>query len=151
LDESENNILENVKWELWHQDTFDQEGRRKKILEGHGLFEGLIQLWAHHLYETVRLNGMIGFSQFNLWLKQRKFSIEVLGDTKGQLKLRLWVFEERRVDYSNYLQIADRELLELIAEAHYKLITNYQKSELIINKAISSNSREEFILQISDL
>jgi len=151
LFEFENNNLENVKWELWYQDTFDQERGRKRVLEGNSLFEGLIQLWAHHLYETVRPNGMIGFSQFNLWLKQRKSSISILGDIAGQIKLRLWVFEERRVDYSGYLQAADREILEIIAEVHYMLIVDNRNSELIIDEVLSSKNREEFISRIVDL
>jgi hypothetical protein len=151
LCESNKNSLENSKWELWYQDTFDQEGGRKKVREGNGLLDGLALLWARHLYDVVRPNDMIGFSQYNLWWKQRKFSIAVVGKMPGQEKLRRWVFEERRVDYSSYLQIADREILEIIAEAHYKLIMNNQSSELIINTAISSNNREEFIFRISTL
>jgi hypothetical protein len=151
LCESKTDSLENIKWELWYQDTFDQERGRKIIEDGDGLLDGLILLWAHHLYDAVRPNGMIGFSQYNLWCKQEKLSIAVLGKMAGQKKLRMWVFEERRPDYSSYLHIADREILDLIAETHYHLILKNQSSESIINAAISSNNREDFILRIRAL
>jgi hypothetical protein len=149
--ESEIHSLKNVKWELWRQDTFDQEGGRKIIEEGDGLFDGLILLWAYHLYDVVRPDGMIGFSQYNLWCKQEKLSIAVIGEMRGLKILRLWIFEKRRMDHSSYLQIADREILDLIAEAHSNLILNNQSSEPIINMAIFSNNREEFILHIKNL
>ena len=150
FDVRESNIhsLEKSKWELWCQDNFDQEGGRKIIQEGDGLVDGLILLWAYHLYDVVRPNGIIGFSQYNLWCKQEKLSIKILGKMAGQKKLRMWVFEERKVYHSSYLQIADREILDLIAEVHYDLTMNNQSSESIINTAISSKNREEFIIGI---
>ena len=146
--EPKNFSPENTKWELWYQDTFDQERGRKIIEEGQGLFDGLILLWAYHLYDAVKPDGFTGFSQYNLWCRQEKLSIIVLGKMAGQKKLRMWVFEERRVDHSSYLQIADREILDLIAEAHSDLIMNNQSSEPIITTAFLSNNREKFILGI---
>jgi len=145
------NGLENSKWELWYQDTFDQEGGRKIIQRGEGLLDGLALLWAYHLYDGVRSSGITGFSQYNLWCKQQKLSITVLGKITGQRKLRTWLFEERKVDFSSYLQIADREILDVVTEAHFKLILNNQSSESIINTAIFSNRREEFISRVRTL
>lgn len=81
-----------AEWEVWYQDTFDRECPRQIEIAGLGLVNGLIELWARHLYETVQANGQKGFSRFNLWWKQKGQSIQVIGEWEGLIQLREWIF-----------------------------------------------------------
>jgi hypothetical protein len=92
---------------------------------------------------------MVTFSKFNLFWRERKSSIQINGDLVGQIKLRKWLFDERKADRLNIMQIADSELLELIAKMHYRLILNGQTVEAIISFAQTSNTREDFMTQIN--
>ena len=141
-------LLEKAQWELWYQDTFDQESPSQKELTGIGLEQGLCSLWACHLFETVRPEGFIGFSRFNLWLSQQKISIEIKGDLKGQIKLRQWVFEGRSAKHIPNFQIADEELLNLIAEFHSQLGLKAQTSARIIEMADAARDRDDFLGEI---
>ena len=146
---SEDNLIVTANWEIWYQDSFDIETPRKIELSGVGLIKGLNALWARHLYETVQLNGFLGFTRFNLWWKQRQCSIEIVGETRGQVKIRNWVYEGRRLSDSKYLDIADAELLVLIAETHARLILHGKTSEAIVMTAYLLNNRDDFIEQIN--
>jgi hypothetical protein len=42
---------------VWYRDTFDRETRPSVDVRGQGLVEGLTELWARHLFETVRHGG----------------------------------------------------------------------------------------------
>ena len=74
-----------AEWEVWYQDTFDRECPRQVEVAGRGLVEGLIQLWARHLFETVQADGQRGFSRFNLWWKQERRSVVVVGEWEGEV------------------------------------------------------------------
>ena len=138
-------------WEIWYQDTFDQDCPRQLELTGCGLITGLIELWARHLYETVQPNGVLGFSHFNLWWKQRRCSIEVVGEAAGQVKIRNWVFGQRCLNSSSFLDVADTSLLKSICEIHAELVLRGQTSEEIILIAHLLNDRQNFIEQIIKL
>ena len=138
-------------WEIWYQDSFDQDCPRQLELTGSGLATGLVELWARHLYETVQPNGTFGFSRFNLWWRQQRISIEIVGEVIGQVKIRNWVFGEQHLVSSNLVDIADTGLLKLIGEIHAKLILRGQTSEEIILIAHLINDRENFIEQINKL
>jgi len=140
-----------AEWELWYQDNFDLECPRQLERAGRGLISGLIELWAHHLYETIQPNGFLGFDRFNIWWKQRKCGIDIVGEMAGQLKLRQWVYGEQRSGYSGCLDIADKDLLEVLAEAHSRLAMNGQTSEVIVDKAIQSNNKKAFLNQVKKL
>lgn len=148
MNPSDFNDYKEAMWELWYQDTFDQDTPRQKELAGTGLKQGLCNLWTHHLYETINSGGFIGFSHFNLWLNQQKVSIEITGNLNGQLKLRQWVFEGRSAKHLSILQIADEEILNLIAELHIHLGLNDQTSDRIIEMASSASGRDDFIREI---
>ncbi len=145
MSEFERDLLDKVQWEIWYQDNFDLSTSRQKVAVGNGLIQGLIELWARHLYETIQPEGDLGFSKFNLWWIQRKISIDIVGDIDGQKKLRDWLFGERRWDTLGYKGIVDKDLLRIIAETHSKLLLKGQYSQEIIAKARISNSREAFI------
>jgi hypothetical protein len=55
-----------AEWELWYRDTFDIECPPNVDVCGRGLVKGLMELWARYLFETVRLDGSLGFSRFHL-------------------------------------------------------------------------------------
>lgn len=151
LSEYTKHRINSAEWEIWYQDTFDIECPRQLELVGRGLINGLIELWARHLYETIQPDGSEGFSRFNLWWKGRARSITITGDMAGQAKLRSWVFGERRSSIKNYLDIADQDLLALIAEAHSFLIFKNQTSARIIDQAVQSNHKTEFVNQMNKL
>ena len=145
---SKNDLRKEAQWELWYQDSFDRESPRQKEVTGIGLKQGLCSLWAYHLYETIRPEGCIGFSHFNLWLDQQKLSIEIKGDLKGQIKLRQWLFEGRSVKHLPLLQIADETLVTLIAEFHMQLGLKEQTSARIIEMADAARDRDDFLGEI---
>src|SRR5687768_15009963 len=52
------------EWVIWYVDTFDRDFPPRSEVSGRGLVEGLAQLWARHLFESVRPDGQSGFSSF---------------------------------------------------------------------------------------
>ena len=150
MKESEDHLLSSKEWEIWYQDNFDLECPRQLELAGRGLINGLIELWARHLYETVQPDGFIGFSRFDLWWKQGACSITITGDKAGQLKLRSWVYGEGWSGNQRYLDFADRDLLAIIADVHSRMILNGQKSDDLINMALPSKNKEAFIKKIQN-
>lgn len=131
-------------WEVWYQDTFDRDCPRSVEASGTGLLKGLTELWARHLFESVRPGGFRGFSRFNLYWKQNKQSVEVKGDWEGLVHLRQWVFGRKSTLLSNYVREGDRELLRLLALAHCKLVMQGKTGETIPENAVSSLDREDF-------
>jgi hypothetical protein len=144
-------IILEAEWEIWYQDNFDLECPRQMEIEGRGLVKGLIELWAHHLYETIQPNVFVGFSRFNLWWKQKECSIEIIGEMLGQVKIRQWVYGNRQSNYLGCMHIADIDLLRVIAEMHCRLVLNDETSEVIIAKALSLDTNKDFIKQIQKL
>jgi hypothetical protein len=132
-----------VEWEIWHQDTFEMGGPRRIERVGRGLAEGLIELWARHLQETVRADGRRGFSTFNLWWKREGRTIEVAGEWEGQVRLRNWIYGGGRPGCRGYAE-GGRELLEKVALAHRDLILGGETSEGIVAAAIAAENREDF-------
>lgn len=147
----EGHFLNSAQWELWYQDKFDIASPRQMELAGRGLVKGLVELWARHLYETVQPNGFLGFSSFNLWLRQQRSSIEIIGEAAGQVKIRKWVFGERQLSNSKHLEIADQDLINLTAEIHAKLVMRGQTSEAIVLTAHLLTDREDFIAELKKL
>jgi len=137
-----------AEWEIWYQDTFDQESACQVEVIGQGLVEGLIELWARHLLETVQARGEQGFSRFNLWWKQERRSIEVVGEWDGQVRLRGWVFAGERQANTGYAEKGDKALLNLIAASHKNLILRGETSEAILATAKVSGGREDFLEQL---
>jgi hypothetical protein len=137
-----------AEWEVWHQDTFDPECPRQVEVTGRGLVQGLVELWARHLFEAVQVDGRQGFSHFNLWWKQERKSIEIVGDWEGQVRLRRWVYGDRPWVGR---EEGDRSLLNSIAIAHQQELLRGAASEAILALASASKDREEFEEQLAAL
>lgn len=140
-----------AEWEVWYQDTFDRECPRQVEVVGRGLAAGLTELWARHLFETVGVDGQKGFSRFNLWWKQERKSVEVVGEWAGMVRLRKWIFGDQRRLYKGYVEAGDKELLMKVAALHGWLILAGQTSEGILAAAEDSVSREDFEKQLLSL
>ena len=136
--------LEQAKWQIWRQDNFDLECSREVVLSGVGIIQGLTELWMRHLYETIRPEGLTSFTRFNLWCKDLHCSIDVVGDFSGQIKLREWVFGNSQAELAAYVDIADSELLKIVAKVHYELLIDDKTSEPIMDAAGASSSRQDF-------
>jgi hypothetical protein len=81
--------------EVWYQDTFDRECPPSVDVRGRGLVEGLTELWARHLFETVRPSGGEGFSRFHLRWKPGRF-VRIEGDQAGATRLQRRRLPRRR-------------------------------------------------------
>lgn len=138
-----------AEWEIWYQDLFDRESPRHVEVSGRRLFEGLIELWRRHLFETVKTDGGKGFSRFNLWWKQAGKSVEVVGEWQGQVKLRGWIFGNVKRASGGFLDEGARSLLNQVAEAHMRSILKGKTSEEILAIAKESRNRVVFENQLS--
>lgn len=144
-------LLPEAVWEIWYQDTFDRESPRRVDLSGRGLVNGLVELWARHLFETVQPDGRQGFSRFNLWWKQKERSLEITGDRVGQSRLRGWVFGSKQHTDRGYVEAGDERLLRALARAHCQLALAGGTSEAILTAAARSIRWEDFEAQLPHL
>jgi hypothetical protein len=140
-----------AEWQVWYEDTFDRECPRQVEVAGHGLANGLIELWARHLFETVQADDQEGFSRFNLWWKQREQSIKVVGEWKGLTRLRKWVFGDKRQATAGYVRGGNEKLLRALAVAHGNLVLAGRTSEDILAAAKAASSRKDFETRLIDL
>lgn len=133
-----------AEWEIWYQDTFDWDCPRQVQVSGRGLVAGLLSLWMRHLSEAVALNGQRGFSRFNLWWKQERKSIEVVGPWGGLMRLRAWALgkdQESRHGLGNH---DVGSLLQRIARVHAYLVLAGDTSAPILAVSERSASPEDF-------
>ena len=131
-----------VEWEVWYRDTFDRECPPSVDVRGRGLVAGLMELWARHLFETVRPDGGRGFSRFHLRSPGR--SVEIDGDRAGATRLRGWVFGSKRTSRKGYVQEGDARLLRQVAVAHAHLVLAGQSAERILATAARAANRHDF-------
>ncbi len=143
--------ISQANWKVWYQDTFDRECPRSVEIAGQGLLQGLLELWARHLFETVQASGQKGFSRFNLWWEQAGQSVEIVGDWTGQTRLRKWIFGDQRTARKGYVRAGDKKLLTEVAEAHSKLILAGQNSEAICTAASAAASRKDLETRLLEL
>lgn len=132
-----------AQWQVWQQDTFDRESPRLVVASGVGLVDGLVELWSLHLSETVQANGQEGFLRYNLWWQQKQASIEVLGDWRGQVRLRKWVDEMPDAGER-------RELLGRLVEVHQAQIWRGATSEPILAAAKIARDLRAFIQRLDN-
>ncbi|MBN1997877.1 hypothetical protein JW935_10020 [candidate division KSB1 bacterium] len=145
------NPAPDMQWELWYQDVFDRECPRRVEVIGRGLMLGLTELWARHLFETVQADGEKGFSRFNLWCTKEEKSIKVTGTWGGMVRLRKWIFGDKRNVYKNFIEEGDEGLLVKIARVHSLLVLAGQTSEGILKAAENCTSCEDFEAQLQIL
>lgn len=134
-----NNMEADAKWKLWYQDLFDRECPRQVQKSGVGLFNGVMELWKRHLFETINAKGQKGFSRFNIWWEQENKSIEVVGDIKGAFILRQWLS-----DNTSRTPEGNKILLERIVIAHLGLLKRGESSEKILAAANSFDNFTDF-------
>jgi len=141
--------LSKVEWEVWYRDTFDRECPPSVDVSGRDLVKGLMELWARHLFETVRPGGGKGFSRFHI--RWEGSWAEIDGDWEGATRLREWVFGAKKYSQRGYVEGADAPLLEEIALTHAILISGNQTCEQILAAAAAAQDRQDFEMRLSRL
>lgn len=137
------------EWAVWYADTFDRDSPPRSEVSGRGLVKGLMQLWARHLFETVRPDGQSGFSTFHL--KWRQGRVEINGDREGARRLRGWMFGKKESSYKGYAAEADPALLKKVAVAHAHLIKSGEKAEQILTIARAAKDGADFSNRLDGL
>jgi hypothetical protein len=137
------------EWAVWYEDTFNRDDPPRIDVKGRGLVEGLAQLWARHLFESVRPDGQRGFSSFYLKWKQGRIYID--GGREGSRRLREWMFGKKESSYKGYAAEADPVLLKKVATAHAHLIERQQKAEQILAIAPAAKDRTDFANRLDAL
>lgn len=139
-----------AEWDLWYQDNFDYECPRQIEMSGVGLANGLTELWTRHLRETVQPDGQRGFSRFNVWWRQERRSIEIVGDWSGAVRLRTWVLGKNARIFKRYGK-AKYRLLMRVAITHGYLLLAGQTSMPILEAAKTAGGRQDFEQQLVNL
>lgn len=130
-------------WEVWYRDAFDRECPPSVDVRGRGLAEGLTELWARYLFETVRPDGGMGFSRFHLRWEPAYF-VHIRGDRQGARRLRQWVFGRQAHTRVGYVQAGDTRLLSQVAAAHAHLLLAGGSSEELLAAAVEAQDRRDF-------
>jgi hypothetical protein len=139
-----------VQWQVWYRDTFDRECPPRVEVAGLGLKEGLVELWARHLFETVRPDGSTGFSRFTLSLFPGGI-VHLAVDAPGLARLRAWIFGRREHTRRGYVAAAaDRRLLERLAAAHAALLPGDPSAAGILSAAAAASDRRDFESRLDD-
>lgn len=136
-------MVSGIAWEVWYRDTFDRECPPSVEARGTGLVGGLTELWARHLFETVRPDGGQGFSRFHLWCEPAR-SVQITGPWPGATRLRQWVFGEQRHTARGYVGAGDGRLLARIAATHASLLQAGRSSDEILRAAAQAQDRRDF-------
>ena len=139
-----------AEWEVWYRDTFDLECPPSVDVSGRDLVKGLMELWARHLFETVRPNGTRGFSRFHLWWEVTR-AITIEGNWEGATRLREWLFGMKTHSRKGYVKEADTLLLKKVAVTHANLIPVNKSSKQILAAAASAADRRDFEARLSGL
>jgi hypothetical protein len=142
--------VQGVEWEVWYWDTFDRECPPSVDVGGRGLIKGLMELWARHLFETVRPGGGKGFSRFYLRCKAWP-TVEIEGDWAGATRLREWVFGAQEHAKRGYVAAGDRRLLARVAAAHAWLLITDRSGAEILAAAVEAQDRKGFEKHLAGL
>ncbi|MFT7643422.1 MAG: hypothetical protein ACI9G1_005187 [Pirellulaceae bacterium] len=148
-----------VEWEVWYRDTFDRECPPKVDVSGVGMVKGLKELWARHLFETVTVDGILGFSRFHLRCDGQPSDgqpnevrcVMIDGDLVGASKLRGWMFGDKEISSKGYVGAADSELLTRVAEMHADLVLADRSSSELLQLASRCSNGQEFAKLLDDL
>ena len=139
-----------AEWGVWYRDTFDRECPPSVDVRGRGLVSGLVELWARHLFETVRPGGAQGFSRFHLRWGQAMF-VRVEGSWAGATRLREWVFGAKAHTRRGYVKAGDARLLVKVAVTHARLIVGDQAADQILEAAADAQDRPDFERRLAAL
>ena len=138
------------EWEVWSEDTFDREARPTMDTRGKGLLDGLTALWIRFLLETVRYEGNQDFTRFYL-RRPPAAAINIKGSSEGAKRLRHWVFGTKKREIRDYLEVADRWLLEVVITIHAQLLITGESSEPILNIAAEEADQQGFETRLVEL
>ena len=137
------------EWEIWYVDTFDRDFPPRREVGGRGLVQGLVELWARHMFENVQPDGKRGFSSFHLKWKQGRVVID--GDPEGARHLREWLFGDKVTTYTTSVEEADPILLKKLATAHARLLEREEKAQRILATAVTAEDKADFSRKLDDL
>jgi hypothetical protein len=129
-------VAPDARWEVWYRDMFDRETPPSVDVRGIGLVNGLKELWARHLCETVQANGSLGFSRFHLRWDRRHVTVE--GPWEGAVRLRQFVFGSKRRFTAGYVKESDPRVLAVIATTHARLTMAGRTSEDMLDAAVAA-------------
>jgi hypothetical protein len=129
------------EWEVWYRDMFDRECPPSLEVRGRGLVNGLKELWARYLLETVRPEGRIGFSRFYLRRKDSA-AIQIEGDLNGALRLCRWIADTGVEGAPRLIESGSTRLLTRIVVAHAQLLQAGRSSAEILAAAAATNDQQ---------
>jgi hypothetical protein len=112
--------------------------------------KGLMELWARYLFETVQPEGMRGFSRFSLRRPPER-SVFIVGPWLGAVRLRSWVFGQKKHTRRGYVRAGDKRLLEKIAWTHAKLLLAGGSSETMMTAAAEARDQHDFEKRLAEL
>lgn len=107
---------------------------------------GLTELWARHLFESVSPSGM-GFSRFHLTWEAG--TVTVSGDSQGARKLREWIYGDKQHSKADYVAEADGDLLKHIATLHAGCLEQPNPTERICAAATEAADRTAFLKRLT--
>jgi hypothetical protein len=131
------------EWEVWYRDTFDRECPAKVEVRGKALADGLAELWARYLTDTVEGDGTIGFSHFWLEWDERRIDLTDKYQTQcwsGARRLRAWLVCPTDHE-SGYVANAAPVLLRQLTLAHARHADRPRAAEWILTMAL--NARDQ--------
>lgn len=139
-----------AEWQVWYRDAFDLECPPSVDVSGRGLAQGLMELWARYLFETVRPGGGKGFSRFHLWWQGER-SVDIKGSWEGLTRLREWVFGAQAHTRKGYVKAGDARLLRQISRVHAQLVLVGGSCEPILAAAAEADGRQDFTRRLDAL
>jgi len=136
-----------------YDDSFDRDAPSSVEVSGCGLVQGLRELWARYLFETVQPDGARGFSHFSLKWREGYVTADAYWDGQwdGAKRLRQWMFGDKRNTYEGYVAEADADLLESVARTHAHLVAAEKAAVHIQALATDAQSRADFERLLGEL
>jgi hypothetical protein len=149
-------------WKIVHRDTFDRSEPASAELSGtNGRINGLVELWAKFLFETVHTGsrsvagptpGSIafvefatrGFSEFGLFI-DGVGSVRIDGDLEGGLKLRRWVFGTVQYTLKHAIDEAKLPVLQVIARRHARDLAVEPTAAHLLARALTARDLDAFL------
>jgi hypothetical protein len=122
-------------------------------VSGVGLVQGLRELWARYLFETVSADGAHGFSRFSLRWSGGYVSVDAYWDGQwdGAKRLRQWMFRDKPDPTRGYVAEARAELLDKVARTHAHLVADDKAATRIQALAATARDRADFERKLAEL